>query len=309
LFEEACITDCVQHNYGDIRDLENLDKIFKRFNPEIVLHLAAQSLVRKSYKEPIETYSTNIMGTLNVLEAIRNSGSVQVAIIITSDKCYENREWIWGYRENEPMGGHDIYSSSKGCVELLVSSYRPTYFPIDEINEHGKRLASARAGNVIGGGDWAADRLIPDIIRAFQNNQIVNIRNPDAIRPWQHILDPLNGYLILAEKLWEENDGQFAEGWNFGPEDSDEKSVGWIVEQMVNRWGGGASWTIDSGEHPHEANYLKLNCSKAHNQLNWWPKWPLNTALDKTIDWYIAQRDDDDLQSVTLKQIAAFENI
>ena len=284
-----------------------MEKFIKQFKPEVVFHLAAQSLVRTSYKEPIETYSTNVIGTLNILEAVRCSDSVRVIVIITSDKCYENKERELGYREDEPMGGFDLYSSSKGCVELLVSSYRRSFFPLSKNSQHGVHLSTVRAGNVIGGGDWSEDRLIPDIIRAFQNQQPLMIRNPNAIRPWQHVLDPLSGYLLLAEKMWNDNSGIFSDAWNFGPGEADEKPVRWIVEQMVKRWEDEVSWTVCSADHPHEANYLKLDCSKAHTQLDWWPKWNLDISLEKIIEWYNDHQCGNDLQERSLQHIAAYE--
>ena len=285
LYEQAQVGDDMTSLRADIRDIDKIKSIFQEHQPEIVFHLAAQPLVRYSYHEPVETYATNVMGTLHVLEAIRCCKSVRAAVMITTDKCYENREWDWGYRENEPMGGHDPYSSSKGCAELLIASYRDSYFSKQDFSQHKTAIASVRAGNVIGGGDWAEDRIIPDIIRAFQNNETVHIRNPNAIRPWQHVLEPLAGYIELAEHLYA--DGmQWAEGWNFGPKDDDAKPVEWIVTKMSNLWGEDAQWHIDDGEHPHEANYLKLDCSKAHAKLGWKPRWDLGLALEKIVSWH-----------------------
>ncbi|MFK5857318.1 MAG: CDP-glucose 4,6-dehydratase [Bacteroidota bacterium] len=285
LFEKADIASGIHSIKGDIRNLKQLKKVFNKYQPEIVFHLAAQSLVRYSYQEPVETYETNVMGTLNILEAIRDIKSVRAVIMVTTDKCYENKEWPWAYRENEALGGYDPYSSSKGCAELLISSYRNSYFSNKTFNEHRTAIASVRAGNVIGGGDWADDRLIPDIIRAFQANNMVNIRNPDAIRPWQHVLEPLAGYMKLAERLY--NNGiDYAQAWNFGPLEQDAKPVQWIVKQMANMWSNEAGWKIIKDDVFHEANYLKLDCSKAHNQLDWWPKWDLKTALQKIVHWH-----------------------
>ena len=306
-FKTVKIENYIEHHFGDVRDLEKLKKIIKDFKPEVVFHLAAQSLVRSSYKGPIETYSTNVMGTLNILEAVRCADSVQVAIIVTSDKCYENKERDWGYKEDEPMGGFDLYSSSKGCVELLVSSYRRSFFPVDKTSQHGVHVATARAGNVIGGGDWSEDRLIPDIIRAFLNKQTVNIRYPDAIRPWQHVLEPLSGYLLLAEKMWSDNNGSFSDAWNFGPDESDEKPVNWIVEHMINRWGEEINWTVCAEDNPHEANLLKLNCAKAYSELNWTPKWSLDNALNKIIEWYRDYQSGNNLHLRSLSQITDYE--
>ncbi|MFC1827817.1 CDP-glucose 4,6-dehydratase, partial [Thermodesulfobacteriota bacterium] len=277
------------------------------YRPEIVFHMAAQSLVRYSYIEPVETYATNVMGTVNLLEAVRNSGSAKAVVAITSDKCYENREWVWGYRENEPMGGYDPYSNSKGCSELVIAAYRNSYFHPDFFKEHGVALASARAGNVIGGGDWAEDRLIPDIMRAITKDKPVNIRNPEAVRPWQHVLDPLHGYLLLAHKLYEKG-CTYAEAWNFGPNDEDTKPVQWIAEKLTGAWGKGASWVKDKRISPHEANFLKLDCSKAKARLNWHPRLHLADALSQIIDWYRAFQEGEKMREFTLRQINDFSN-
>ena len=305
LFEIARVSEGMNSVIGDVRDLDKLKSVFSDFRPEIVFHLAAQPLVRKSYVDPVETYSTNVMGTVNLLEAVRQTSSVRVVVNVTSDKCYENREWIWGYRENEPMGGYDPYSNSKGCAELVTSAYRNSFFHPSRHGEHHVAVASARAGNVIGGGDWATDRLIPDILRAMEKSEPVVIRNPHAIRPWQHVLEPLSGYLILAQKLHEEGSA-FAEGWNFGPADEDAKPVEWIVESMVESWGRGASWKLDGGNHPHEAHYLKLDCSKARLKLNWHPRWNLGTALEKITEWHRSYLEKGDMQAFTLKQIEIY---
>jgi len=306
LFEIADVGLGMTSIIGDIRDLDKLQSVFATHQPEIVLHMAAQPLVRYSYQNPVETYSTNVMGTVNLLEAVRNTTGMKAVVNITTDKCYENREWAWGYRENEPMGGHDPYSNSKGCSELVTAAYRNSYFHPDNYQQHGVAIATARAGNVIGGGDWAEDRLIPDIMRAISNGQSVNIRNPHAIRPWQHVLEPLSGYLLLAEKLY--TDGAiYAEAWNFGPNDEDAKPVQWIVERLTNVWGEGASWLLDEGNHPHEANYLKLECSKAKTRLNWHPKWHLDEALAKIVAWQKQYQQDVDMKAVTLAQISAYQ--
>jgi len=305
LYEQARIAEDMVSLRTDIRDLNKIKEIFNEYKPDIVFHLAAQPLVRYSYREPVETYQTNVMGTLNILEAIRSIDSVRAAVIITTDKCYENKEWEWGYRENEAMGGHDPYSSSKGCAELLVASYRESYFPVYSYSEHKTAIASVRAGNVIGGGDWADDRLIPDIIRAVQLNNTVHIRNPNSIRPWQHVLEPLDGYIELAEKLFN-SAGKYAEAWNFGPKEEDARPVQWIVEAMTRAWGNNANWIVDDGEHPHEANYLKLDCSKAHTQLDWWPKWSLEKTLGKIIDWHQAELNGSDMKLYTLQQIEIY---
>jgi CDP-glucose 4,6-dehydratase len=300
LYQKAEVATGMTSLRQDIRNGEALKKHFQQNQPEIVFHLAAQPLVRYSYKAPVETYETNVMGTLHVLEAIRTIDSVQASVLITTDKCYQNREWHWwGYREIDPMGGHDPYSSSKGAVELLIASYRGSYLP---------NIASVRAGNVIGGGDWAEDRLIPDIIRAFQNNETVKIRNPRAIRPWQHVLEPLAGYMQLAEQM-AVKPKHYAQAWNFGPNDKDAKPVEWIVKQIVQQLSEQnkqANWEIDQGDHPHEANFLKLDCSKAHAELNWYPKWDLLTALQKIIEWHIAETEKKNIRKVTISQIEEY---
>ncbi|MHB8948154.1 MAG: CDP-glucose 4,6-dehydratase [Rhodoferax sp.] len=290
------------HTIGDIRDLVTVQKAMQASQPDIVIHMAAQPLVRLSYAEPVETYATNVMGTVHVLESARHTSSVKAIVVVTTDKCYENKEWLWGYREDEPMGGHDPYSNSKGCAELVTSAYRSSF-----LQSSGIAVASARAGNVIGGGDWAADRLVPDILRAFEQNQPVIIRNPHATRPWQHVLEPLSGYLTLAEHLY--TDGQaFAEGWNFGPKDDDAQPVQWIVEHMVNSWGNGASWQQDGGVHPHEANYLKLDISKAKARLDWQPCWALQAALQASVHWHQQWLAGANMQAVTLDQINQYQS-
>jgi len=307
LFEIAGVAKGMISVTGDIRDLEHLKAVIAKYQPEIILHMAAQSLVRYSYTNPVETYSINVMGTVNVLEAVRQLGNVRVVIIVTSDKCYKNNEWLWGYRENEPMGGHDPYSSSKGCAELVTSAYRDSYFSEKDYKRHGIAVASVRAGNVIGGGDWAKDRLIPDIMKAFMENRPVIIRNPNAIRPWQYVLDPLNGYLRLAECLWE-NGPEFAGAWNFAPND-EVKPVSWIVERLVGLWGNGACWKLDTGNHPHEANYLKLDCSKAKILLGWAPKLDLSTTLEWIIEWYRGYQQNKDMRHLTEAEIVRFEDL
>ena len=293
---------------GDIRDLDKLQAVFAKHQPEIVIHMAAQPLVRYSYQNPVETYSTNVMGTVNLLEAVRNTTGVKAVVNITTDKCYENREWAWGYRENEPMGGYDPYSNSKGCAELVSAAYRSSFFNADSYAQHGVALATVRAGNVIGGGDWAQDRLIPDILAAFEQGKLVDIRNPHAIRPWQHVMEPLRGYLTLAEHLYEQG-SPFAKGWNFGPNDEDAKPVGWIVEQMAALWGNEAQWQIDTGEHPHEAHYLKLDISKARSRLDWHPALRLNDALKLIIDWSKQRQTGANLRQLTLAQINSYQTL
>lgn len=281
LFFEANVSENMESIIGDIRDFKLLSKEMLAFNPDVLIHMAAQPLVRHSYLDPVETYSTNVMGTVNVLEAARSCKNLKSIVSVTTDKCYENKEWNWGYRENEPMGGYDPYSSSKGCAELVTSAYRRSFFN----NSETAFVASARAGNVIGGGDWATDRLIPDILRAFEKQKPVVIRNPLSTRPWQHVLEPLSGYLVLAEKLYT-NGKDFAEAWNFGPKDDDVKPVNWILNKMVSNWGKGASWELDNNDNPHEAGFLKLDCSKSASQLNWFPKWNLETTLGLIVEWH-----------------------
>ncbi|MEZ9917916.1 CDP-glucose 4,6-dehydratase [Vibrio breoganii] len=307
LFEEAKVWERMSTEEGDIRDFTHLRQVMSEFEPEIVFHMAAQPLVRLSYDEPMETYSTNVMGTVYLLEAVKQVGGVKAVVNITSDKCYENREWVWGYREDEAMGGYDPYSNSKGCAELVASSYRQSFFNKDKYNEHGCALASVRAGNVIGGGDWADDRLIPDMLNAFSNGQSVEIRSPYAIRPWQHVLEPLSGYLTIAEYLYLQG-SDFAEGWNFGPKEEDAKPVEWIVERLVQLWGDDAKWFLSEGEHPHEAHYLKLDCSKAKMRLNWQPVWDLNTTLEKIVGWQKAWLGKEDMKQYTINEIREYMN-
>ena len=308
LFEVANVADGMCSINGDVRDLERFKAIIAENQPEIIVHMAAQSLVRFSYDNPLETYTTNVIGTANVLEAVRHSGCVRVVIIVTSDKCYKNNEWIWGYRENEPIGGHDPYSSSKGCAEIITSAYRHSYFPVENYDRHNVAIASARAGNVIGGGDWSADRLIPDIMKAFMEKQPVIVRNPNAVRPWQHVLEPLNGYLCLIEKLWT-NGAEFSSGWNYGPNDEDAKPVSYIVERMVSLWGEGVHWEQDAGEHPHEAHYLKLDCSKAKNLLGWSPKLNLSTTLEWIVEWYKSYQQNRNMRHLMETEILRYENM
>ncbi len=297
LFQEAKIAEKIQSEIGDIRNLEQLQASMLEFNPDILIHMAAQPLVRLSYKEPIETYETNVMGTVKVLEAARSCPSIKSIVSVTTDKCYENKEWVWGYREDEAMGGHDPYSSSKGCAELVTSAYRRSF-----MQEKGIGLASARAGNVIGGGDWSDDRLIPDILNAFENKQAVIIRNPKSTRPWQHVLEPLSGYLVLAQRLYEAPQN-YAEGWNFGPKDEDAKPVDWILDQMVDKWQGDASWQLDGNAHPHEAGFLKLDIAKAKSRLDWQPTWHLEQTLERIIQWHQSWLNKEDMQGICLNEI------
>lgn len=300
LFEIAGVGSGMTSIIGDIRDLSRLREVFAEHRPEIVIHMAAQPLVRYSYVEPVETYSTNVMGTVNLLEAARNTASVRAVVNVTTDKCYENREWVWGCRENEAMGGFDPYSSSKGCAELVTAAYRRSFF-----EPAGIALASARAGNVIGGGDWAEDRLIPDFLRAIDAGLTLKIRSPQSTRPWQHVLEPLSGYLRLAESLFMAGE-TFAEGWNFGPNDEDARPVRWIVERLAQMHPG-VNWECDETPQPHEAHYLKLDSSKAKSRLGWQARWRLPTALQKTLEWHQAWRNGEDMQAVTLSQIAQYQ--
>lgn len=302
LFEQCNIVKMINSIIGDVRDIELLTKSMILAKPEIVIHMAAQPLVRESYKKPAETYAINVMGTVNLFEAVRKCDSIKAVINVTTDKCYENKEWLWGYRENEQLGGYDPYSNSKACSELVTSAYRNSFF-----SPEGVAVASARAGNVIGGGDWAVDRLIPDCIRALLKQEKIVIRNPEAVRPWQHVLEPLGGYLILAQKLFE-NGLRYARGWNFGPDDSDAKPVEWIVQKVCSKWGAGANYEVDPGEHPHEANYLKLDCSKAKLELGWHPIWNLEQAIDRVIEWARAYKDNQDIKELCLRQIKEYSN-
>jgi CDP-glucose 4,6-dehydratase len=307
LFELCKVNKLVTSIIADIRNGDPLQKAMASANPEIIIHMAAQPLVRESFKNPVETYSINVMGTVNVLEAARKCNGIKAVVNVTTDKCYENREWVWGYRENEHLGGYDPYSSSKACSELVTAAYRSSFFNPKDYGTHGVSLATARAGNVIGGGDWAVDRLIPDCVRALLKGEKIVIRNPNAIRPWQHVLEPLSGYLTLAQRLYEYGP-RYAEAWNFGPDDSDAKSVEYIVQRICSKWGNNASYEIDKGEHPHEAHYLKLDCSKAKAEFGWKPKWSLEKALDSIIEWTVAYHDGKDLRKVCLDQIEKYHN-
>jgi CDP-glucose 4,6-dehydratase len=307
LFTLARVDRGMDHREGDVRDLEALTRVLRQTRPEVVLHLAAQALVRDSYATPVETFHTNVLGTVNLLEAVRTVGGVRAAVVVTSDKCYENREWPWGYREDEAMGGHDPYSASKGCAELVAASYRRSFFPAERHGDHGLALATARAGNVIGGGDWAKDRLVPDILRAIGAGREVVIRSPGALRPWQHVLEPLAGYLALAEALFVKGP-DFAKGWNFGPWDSDTRPVLGLVEGLTRAWGEGAGYRIEIPEGGvHEAHHLKLDISRARTELGWQPRWGLDTCLEAIVAWHRAHLAGADLRAVTLEQIRAFE--
>jgi CDP-glucose 4,6-dehydratase len=302
LYELANVDQLVSSIIGDIRDYKLLLETITRVQPVVIIHMAAQPLVRESYKNPRETYEINVMGTVNLLEAARHVEGIKAILNVTTDKCYENKEWYWGYRENEPMGGYDPYSNSKGCSELVTSSFRSSFFNPKEHQIHGVALASARAGNVIGGGDWAEDRLIPDFIRTIMQGKELKIRSPYAIRPWQYVLEPLTGYLKLCEKLC--NGGPpFAEGWNFGSDDRDARSVEWIAKTICNLWGQGASFSVDTNNQLHEANYLKLDCSKAKSELGWMPKWDIETALKSIVDWNKSRISGENVREICYKQI------
>jgi CDP-glucose 4,6-dehydratase len=306
LFEVGSVARGMTSIIGDIRDLAALTAAMAQARPDIVLHLAAQPLVRYSYDAPVETFATNVMGTVHLLEAMRSCGGIKACVVVSSDKCYENREWAWGYRENEAMGGYDPYSASKGCTELVTAAYRNSYFNPARYAEHGLALGSGRAGNVIGGGDWAADRLVPDLLGAFERREVAIIRNPGAIRPWQHVLEPLSGYLVLAQRLYEEG-AQFAEGWNFGPADADAQPVSWIAERMTQCWADGAQYRIEANAAaPHEAHYLKLDCSKARADLSWTPRWSLARALEEVVGWHREFLAGSDMRQVCIDQIARF---
>ena len=305
LYELCKIDGLVQSTIADVRDGESLTRVMRSAEPEIVIHMAAQPLVRDSYKIPVDTYAINVMGTVNLFESVRKAKSVRAVVNITTDKCYENKEWVWGYREDEPLGGYDPYSSSKACSELVTTAYRRSFFNPEDYGKHGKGIASARAGNVIGGGDWATDRLIPDCIRALLEKRTIIIRNPHAIRPWQHVLEPLSGYLLLAQKLGEDG-AAFSSAWNFGPHENDAKPVEWLVREICKRWGEKASCRVYKGKHPHEARYLKLDCSKARTELGWNPKWDMERALENIIEWTRVYQKKGDLRKTCFSQIEAY---
>jgi CDP-glucose 4,6-dehydratase len=308
LFAQAEVANSLRSIHGDIRDFARLKAAIGECRPTVVVHMAAQSVVRRGYDDPIETYSSNVMGTVHLFEAVRQLGRPCVIVNVTSDKCYANREWVWGYREDEAMGGRDPYSNSKGCAELVTTAYRESYFSPASFEHHGVALASARAGNAIGGGDWTSDQLIPDLMRAFLAGRSCLIRNPSAIRPWQFVLEPLRGYLMLAERLTEDA-SRFASGWNFGPAEVDAKPVSWIADELARSWGSGASWNQDVGAHPREARLLKLDASKAAACLNWRPALPLNQALEWIVDWYRALQTGADVRRMTLTQIERYEGL
>jgi CDP-glucose 4,6-dehydratase len=308
LFEQAEVAVAVHSICADIRDFPRLKTALAECRPDVVIHMAAQSVVRRGYEDPIETYSSNVMGTVNVLEALRQLKHPCVVVNVTSDKCYANREWVWGYRENEPMGGRDPYSNSKGCAELVTAAYRESFFPPESCGHHGIAVASARAGNAIGGGDWTGDQLIPDLMRAFLASRPCLIRNPAAIRPWQFVLEPLRGYLMLAERL-AQDPSSFAAGWNFAPAEIDGRPVSRIADELVRMWGAEASWSHDGATHPREAHFLMLDASRARACLAWRPVIPLSMALEWIVEWYRAFQADDDLQALTRTQIERYESL
>jgi CDP-glucose 4,6-dehydratase len=319
LFTVARVGDVIEDIRGDIRDGARLDGSMREFRPEVVFHLAAQPLVRLSYEDPIGTYETNVIGTARVLDAVRRTPSVHAVVSVTTDKCYENKEWVWPYRETDPLGGYDPYSSSKACAEIVSAAFRQSYFPVDKLAEHGVGVATARAGNVIGGGDWSTDRLIPDLIRGFVSGQPVCIRRPHAIRPWQHVLEPVYGYLRLAEELADAPEAaRFATAYNFGPNEEDARPVSWIAERMTSFWGDGASWVLDDDHGPHEAGYLRLDASRARRDLAWTPHLRLETALEWLVQWYrswqsgLGARESmssSDMQALTMSQISAYTKL
>lgn len=304
LFGIARVAEVIESHIGDIRNFAELAKSMTDFSPEIVIHMAAQPLVINSYSDPVGTYETNIMGTVGLFEAVRHCKSVKAVVNVTTDKCYQNNEWAWGYRENEPMGGADPYSNSKACSELVTSAYRHSFFN----HKTNTSLASARAGNVLGGGDWAHHRLIPDALSAFEAGVPVSIRNPDATRPWQHVLEPISGYLMLIEKLYY-SENEYAEGWNFGPRDEDNRPVREVMDFLVSQWPTDAAWVSDGAEHGYEANLLKLDISKAKRRLNWTPRWDLKKTLQAVIDWHFAWRTEEDMQAYSLNQIEEFNQV
>ena len=308
LFELANIESGMTSIIGNVCDYNKLEKTVKEHKPEIVIHMAAQSILRESYKNPIETYATNVMGTVNLFESIRKVGNVKVILNITTDKCYVSNESSKGHLETDRLGGYDPYSNSKACSELVTASFRNSFFNPKEYEKHGVSLASCRAGNVIGGGDWGNDRLIPDIMKGILNNEIIKIRNPDSIRPWQHVLDPLNGYLNLIEKLWSPG-SKFSEGWNFGPLENDEKPVKWIVKKLIEQSSKNIRYDIDTNVNPHEENYLKLNCNKANSRLDWIPKLKLEKGLEWITEWYRKYEQNDNIKETTEQQIEKFEKL
>src|ERR1035437_6139403 len=308
LYELAKVDKLLDSTIGDIRDFKLLQKTIKKVKPEVVIHLAAQPLVMESYRNPRETYEINVMGTVNLLDAIRLEHGIKAILNVTSDKCYENKEWLWGYRENEPMGGYDPYSNSKGCSELVTSSFTASFFNANDYSNHGLALASARAGNVLGGGDWAQDRLIPDFFKAIIRGEKLKIRSPYAIRPWQHVIEPLTGYLMLCEKLYSSG-SEYDGGWNFGADINDAKNVEWIVRRICELWSNDAVYEVDNTVQPHEANYLKLDCTKAKTLLGWNSIWDVETTLEMVVEWYKCYQKNDDMRNACVNQIEQYFTI
>jgi CDP-glucose 4,6-dehydratase len=304
VFETARVADGMRSREADVRDLPAVEEALVEHRPEIVFHLAAQSLVRSSYRDPLETLTTNVIGVATLLEAVRRNPCARAVVVVTSDKCYENREWHWGYREDDALGGHDPYSASKACAELVVRSLRDSFFQGDD--GAPVPIATARAGNVIGGGDWSDERLVPDIVRALLEGRAPELRSPSATRPWQYVLEPLSGYLSLAEHLWEHGE-RYAQAWNFGPADDDAMPVSWISERLCALWGGRSGWTLQPGEHPFESTALKLDASKAHAELGWRPRLTIEEALEWVVEWFHGYRDGADLRELTEVQIARYE--
>jgi CDP-glucose 4,6-dehydratase len=300
LFDIARVGAGLRSIEGDVRDLAAVEGALAESRAEVVIHMAAQAVVTRSFETPVQTYATNVMGTVHVLDAARRAEGVRVVVNVTSDKCYENREWVWGYREDDPVGGSDPYSSSKGCAELVTSAFQSSFGGAED-----PAIASARAGNVIGGGDWAQDRLIPDLMSAALDGRPATIRDPDAIRPWQHVLNPLSGYLLLAQALWDSR--EYAEPWNFGPDDADAQPVRWMIDRLSEVWGEPIAWRPLEGEKPHEAHHLKVDSSKARVRLGWSPGWSLMDSLASIGSWYRLLRSGGDMRSLALHQIAAFQ--
>ena len=308
LFELANIENGMTSIIGNVCNYDELEKTIKEYKPEIVIHMAAQAILRESYNNPIETYATNVMGTVNLLESIRKIGNVKVILNITTDKCYEPNESSKGHLETDRLGGYDPYSNSKACSELVTASFRNSFFNPKEYQKHGISLASCRAGNVIGGGDWGKDRLIPDIMRGILNNEVIKIRNPNSIRPWQHVLDPLNGYLTLVEKLWSSG-SEFSEGWNFGSAENNDKPVKWIVKKLTEQYSKDIRSDINNSANPHEENYLRLNCTKANSRLDWMPKLNLEQGLEWITEWYKQYEQNNNMRAITEQQIEKFEKL
>jgi len=305
MFVASRLKESIRSIIGDIRDYATVERAMREAAPEVVFHMAAQPLVRESYSQPLETYASNVMGTAHVLEAVRHSAAVRAAVVITTDKCYENLETERGYRESDRLGGHDPYSSSKACAELVSLAYRKSFF---EAGSAGRALglATARAGNVIGGGDWGEDRLIPDVVRALAGGARPALRNPGAIRPWQHVLEPLRGYLMLAERLVARDAAAYSEAWNFGPREADARTVEWVAARFLDLWGTKERWGTQPGNHPYEAHWLKLDISKAAARLGWTPALPLEQAIQDTVDWYRRHLAGEDMREASLRQIAAY---